>query len=147
MNKYKVKCKGQDVDVYDVLKAFDVRCPAMQHAIKKMLKAGQRGDKDAEQDLTEAIISLERAKELLSSNNQGNNVIQNIKTTLKIKKGYFVTCVRVHKQSEKSLTEGKKYKVIDVDYHNLGLDFYILDDKGRKKKYNDLNRQFDCYIN
>ena len=64
MNKYKVKCKGQEIDVYDVLKSFDVKCPATQHAIKKMLKAGQRGSKDVEQDLTEAIISLERAKEL-----------------------------------------------------------------------------------
>jgi len=38
------------VDVYDVLKAFNVTCPAMQHAIKKMLCSGDRGYKDAEQD-------------------------------------------------------------------------------------------------
>ena len=31
------------VDVYSVLEAFDVRCPARQHAIKKLLCAGLRG--------------------------------------------------------------------------------------------------------
>ena len=36
MNKYSKEIrKGVFVDVYDVLKAFDVKCPAMQHAIKK----------------------------------------------------------------------------------------------------------------
>lgn len=52
------------VDVYDVLKAFNVTCPAMQHAIKKMLCPGQRGVKDAEQDKREAIASIERSIEL-----------------------------------------------------------------------------------
>jgi hypothetical protein len=52
------------IDVYDVLKAFDVTCPATQHAIKKMLMAGERGHKDKQTDLNEAIQSLQRAKEL-----------------------------------------------------------------------------------
>ena len=51
-----------DVDVYDVLYAFDVANPAMQHAIKKMLCAGRRGHKDYLQDIDEAIQALERAK-------------------------------------------------------------------------------------
>jgi hypothetical protein len=52
------------IDVYDVLKAFNVTCPATQHAIKKMLMAGERGHKDKQTDLDEAIQSLQRAKEL-----------------------------------------------------------------------------------
>jgi hypothetical protein len=52
------------IDVYDVLKAFNVTCPATQHAIKKMLMAGERGHKDKQTDLNEAIQSLQRAKEL-----------------------------------------------------------------------------------
>jgi len=64
LKKYNVKCKGVEIDVYDVLKAFDVQCPATQHAIKKLLKTGKRGHKDAEQDLSEAIESINRAKEL-----------------------------------------------------------------------------------
>lgn len=64
LKKYNVKCKGVEIDVYDVLKAFDVQCPATQHAIKKLLKTGKRGYKDAQQDLSEAIESINRAKEL-----------------------------------------------------------------------------------
>jgi hypothetical protein len=52
------------VDVYDILVAFDVRCPAIQHAIKKLLMPGQRGHKSRRDDLNEAIQSIERAIEL-----------------------------------------------------------------------------------
>ena len=64
-NKYKVTIKGVSFDVYDVLKAFDVSCPARQHAIKKLLKTGQRGYKDEPKDLNEAIDSINRSIELL----------------------------------------------------------------------------------
>jgi len=56
--------KGVSVDVYDVLSAFEVVNPAMQHALKKMLAPGKRGAKDAIQDMQEAIQSIERAIEL-----------------------------------------------------------------------------------
>ena len=49
------------MDVYDVLVAFRVTCPATAHAVKKMLCAGQRGHKDRATDLREAIDALERA--------------------------------------------------------------------------------------
>ena len=53
-----------DVDVYDVLEAFDVRCSALQHLSKKALCAGLRGHKTQEQDLQDIIDSAVRAKEL-----------------------------------------------------------------------------------
>jgi hypothetical protein len=53
------------IDVYDVLRAFGVTCPALQHAIKKLLCAGLRGAKSAEQDISEAANSCQRAIELL----------------------------------------------------------------------------------
>jgi len=56
--------KGVSVDVYDVLSAFEVVNPAMQHALKKMLAPGKRGAKDTIQDMQEAIQSIERAIEL-----------------------------------------------------------------------------------
>ena len=53
------------VDVYDVLRAFGVSCPAAQHAVKKLLCPGLRGQKSAEQDIEEAASSCRRAIELL----------------------------------------------------------------------------------
>jgi hypothetical protein len=63
-NKYQVSCKEITIDVYDVLKAFKVKNPAIQHAIKKLLKGGERGVKTKSQDYTEAIESINRAIEL-----------------------------------------------------------------------------------
>ena len=56
--------KGVLIDVYDVLNAFEVINPAMQHALKKMLAPGKRGAKGTIQDMKEAIQSIERAIEL-----------------------------------------------------------------------------------
>jgi hypothetical protein len=64
-NKYQRRIKLDVwVDVYDVLKAFNVTNPATQHAIKKLLAGGQRGHKDLLQDLNEAHASISRAIEL-----------------------------------------------------------------------------------
>ena len=52
------------IDVYLVLEAFGVHCPARQHAIKKLLCAGLRGKGDSIQDLREATDSCIRALEL-----------------------------------------------------------------------------------
>jgi hypothetical protein len=49
------------VDIYDVLTAYAVTCPAIAHAIKKLLMPGQRGGKDARQDLEEALVSVQSA--------------------------------------------------------------------------------------
>lgn len=54
------------VDVYDVLVAFDVKCPALQHLIKKALCAGLRGHKNLKQDLLDIEASASRAVELYS---------------------------------------------------------------------------------
>lgn len=66
MNKYlkPIPGKGVSVDVYDVLSAFGVTCPATQHAIKKLLMPGLRGGKSIMQDLEEAAQSVARAIEM-----------------------------------------------------------------------------------
>lgn len=51
-------------DVYTVLKAFDVACPATAHAIKKLLCAGLRGSKTRHDDLSEAVQAIQRAMEI-----------------------------------------------------------------------------------
>ena len=58
------KGNSATVDVYDVLKAFNVTCPATQHAVKKLLCSGLRGHKDLQTDLIEAKESIVRAIEL-----------------------------------------------------------------------------------
>lgn len=52
------------VDVYRVLELFNVTNPCLQHAIKKLLCAGERGVKDTEKDIQEAIDTLNRYKEM-----------------------------------------------------------------------------------
>lgn len=52
------------VDVYCVLDAYDVRCAARAHAIKKLLCSGIRGKGDTMQDLSEARDAVTRAMEL-----------------------------------------------------------------------------------
>lgn len=66
MSKYSRHIGAEEVDVYDILKAFKVTCPATQHAIKKLLMPGQRGNKSLIQDLDEAKLSIDRAIELAS---------------------------------------------------------------------------------
>ena len=52
---------SKTIDVYRVLVAFGVTDPCLQHAIKKLLCAGQRrGGKTLEQDVEEARWSLNR---------------------------------------------------------------------------------------
>ena len=63
-NKYSRSIKGTEVDVYDVLDAFEVTNPALQHLIKKALMPGERGHKDIEKDMREIISSAKRAAEL-----------------------------------------------------------------------------------
>lgn len=53
------------IDVYRVIDLFEVKHPAVQHALKKLLVTGNRGaGKDFERDLREAIDSLNRALEM-----------------------------------------------------------------------------------
>ena len=54
------------VDVYRVLDAFKTDSPALDHAIKKILCPGTRHQKDREQDLKEAIKSIEAELLLMS---------------------------------------------------------------------------------
>ena len=52
------------IDVYRVLDLFGVSNPCLQHAIKKLLCAGQRGVKDERRDVEEAVSSLVRCLEM-----------------------------------------------------------------------------------
>lgn len=63
-NKYMREiAPGVWIDVYDVLYAFEVTDPCLQHLIKKALAVGKRGFKDARQDLVDIRDSAVRALE------------------------------------------------------------------------------------
>lgn len=73
MNEYKHYQKNVEhlkwVDVYRVLDLFGVTNPCLQHAIKKLLCAGNRGVKDELKDVQEAIASLLRYLEMQTEDN------------------------------------------------------------------------------
>jgi hypothetical protein len=71
-SKYHKKIRGEVVDVYDILVAFGVTCPATQHAVKKLLMPGLRGGKSALQDLKEARQSIDRAIQIEEQQNGQN---------------------------------------------------------------------------
>lgn len=60
----------ETIDVYRVLQLFGVTDPCIQHAIKKLLVAGRRGSKEYQRDLNEAIISLQRAAEIINEDRE-----------------------------------------------------------------------------
>ena len=69
-NHYYKDVKRLDyIDVYRVLELFDVIDPPIQHAVKKLLCAGDRGNKSTRDDVQEAIDSLERWKEMILEDN------------------------------------------------------------------------------
>lgn len=74
--KYLRKIKSADsnesinIDVYAVLEAFAVTCPARAHAVKKLLCCGSRGKGDAIADLEGVLAAVNRALELEKQRNQ-----------------------------------------------------------------------------
>jgi len=60
------------VDIYRVLKLWEVSDPCLQHAAKKILVAGNRGHKDIQKDVQEAIDSLLRWQEIYKEDNKEN---------------------------------------------------------------------------
>ncbi|QYW02027.1 hypothetical protein PQD74_gp024 [Stenotrophomonas phage Siara] len=77
------------LDVYRVLRLFNVTDPCIQHAVKKLLVAGGRGaGKGFLKDIQEAIDSLERCKQMLAEDDKPRlerhiSAIYHIDTTLR----------------------------------------------------------------
>lgn len=64
-SKYHREIKpGVWVDVYDVIVAWAVSNPAIQHLIKKALQPGERGHKTIEQDMQDIVDSALRAQQI-----------------------------------------------------------------------------------
>lgn len=61
---YAFRFKGLKLDPYRILQVYGISNPAQQHAIKKLLRAGQ-SVKSLEQDIDEVIVTLQRWKEMI----------------------------------------------------------------------------------
>ena len=61
--------KYNKLDIYRILKLYEVSDPCLSHAIKKLLCAGKRGVKNQTQDINEAILSLKRFLEMQGEDN------------------------------------------------------------------------------
>lgn len=66
-----------DIDVYRVIKLWNVTDPCIQHALKKLLVAGGRGaGKDIDKDIQEVIDSLLRWQEMRAEDALGRVEVQ-----------------------------------------------------------------------
>lgn len=54
------------IDIYRILKLYDVTEPTLQHAVKKLLVAGNRGVKDKTKDIQETIDSCQRYLDMVA---------------------------------------------------------------------------------
>lgn len=61
---YQFTYKGIKLDPYRILKVYGISDPAQQHAIKKLLRAGE-SVKSFKEDIKEVIVSLTRWLEML----------------------------------------------------------------------------------
>lgn len=59
------------IDIYRTLDIWGVTRPALHHAAKKILVAGNRGPKDRRRDIQEAIDALNRELEMMAEDSAG----------------------------------------------------------------------------
>lgn len=57
-------CPYNEIDIYRVLKLFEVTDPCLASAVKKLLVAGGMGSKNQYKDVQEAIDTLNRWQEM-----------------------------------------------------------------------------------
>lgn len=56
----------KSIDIYRLLELFDVTDQAIGHAVKKLICAGKRGSKSFEQDVREAVDTLNRRLQMIA---------------------------------------------------------------------------------
>lgn len=139
MSKYHKQIRSESVDVYDVLVAFGVTNPAVQHAIKKLLAPGQRGYKDAIQDLTEARQSIDRAIEIEKGSSFAGKLSDEANKAIHAatedkendrmipwRGGNCPTQADVIVDYETRNGGGGRYKAVDLDWRHTGRIFDIV---------------------
>lgn len=70
---YEYDYKGVRIDPYRILSTYNITHPAQQHAIKKLLRAGE-SVKDLLGDINETIETLERWKVMIHEDTQDSDL-------------------------------------------------------------------------
>ena len=109
MSKYHKTIKGVTVDVYDVLRAFEVTSPPIQHAIKKLLMPGNRGHKDQLQDVQEAMQSIQREIEYLTIEHEQKDITAG-QALMKYKEGDWMICQHFQPKNNDGKVDIMTYK-------------------------------------
>lgn len=66
---YRYSYKGVKLDVYRILSVYQQTDPAIQHAIKKLLRSG-KSIKSLKQDIQEVILTLNRKLEMMEEDDE-----------------------------------------------------------------------------
>jgi len=73
---YKYKCGDIKLDPYRILEIYGITHPAHQHAIKKLLRAGN-SVKDLDRDIKESIDTLVRWQEMRNEDlKESTNIVK-----------------------------------------------------------------------
>lgn len=70
---YDFTYKGVKLDPYRIFKVYGITEPAQQHAIKKLLRAGKKAGNPVIREIDEAILSLQRWREMVIEDQEASN--------------------------------------------------------------------------
>lgn len=126
MSKYHKTIKGVTIDIYDVLRAFEVTSPPIQHAVKKLLMPGNRGHKDQLQDVQEALQSIQREIEYLTIDSQQKDITAG-QALMRYKEGDWIICQHFKPKNNDGKVDVMTYKHRQV-FANQEIEKWEFDD-------------------
>ena len=145
---YQFTYKGIKLDPYRILKVYGISDPAQQHAIKKLLRAGE-SVKSLKEDIKEVIVSLTRWLEMLEEDAEFNEEfgVEPLEEALAEKTHKILT----KEEALKALREGYKLTCKEWDEDEFlfmrGLEIFDeLDRKYSDRELNQILEDFELYI-
>jgi len=70
---YKDVSNLKHIDVYRIIQLYEIHDPCLQHALKKILCAGNRGYKDQREDIQNIIDTMQRKLEMMVEDEYQSN--------------------------------------------------------------------------
>ena len=144
---YQFTYKGIKLDPYRILKVYGISDPAQQHAIKKLLRAGE-SVKPLKEDIKEVILSLTRWLEMLEDEDSACEEfdVEPLEEALAEKTHKILN----KEEALKALREGYKLTCKEWDEDEVlfmrGVIFDELDRKYSDRELNQILEDFELYI-